>query len=202
MDENLFYLLGGALVLAALAVSAVGVRWTGSFPTRQAMTALLIAFGALVVGTGTFAVLGARAEQEHRESEQAGEEAQATEAVEGEAEGGAAPAAQQPQQGEPQGAAAPGESFDLTSPADGSLSFEPPDLQAGAGEITLAYDNPSPVTHNIFLQDEEETVLAESEDVTEGKVEITAKLVPGEYIYYCNIPGHREGGMEGVLTVE
>ena len=58
------------------------------------------------------------------------------------------------------------------------------------------------VTHNIYLQDAEETVVAESEDVAGGAVEISAELPPGEYFYYCNIPGHREGGMEGTLTVQ
>ena len=66
----------------------------------------------------------------------------------------------------------------------------------------LGYENPSPVTHNIALEDDQQQTLVESEDVFEGAVEITADVVPGEYIYYCTIPGHREGGMEGVLTVE
>ena len=44
-------------------------------------------------------------------------------------------------------------------------------------------------------------MVAESEDVADGTVEITAQLAPGEYVYYCAIPGHRESGMEGVLTV-
>ncbi len=30
---------------------------------------------------------------------------------------------------------------------------------------------------------------------------IPAELTPGEYVYYCEIPGHRQAGMEGVLTI-
>lgn len=203
----MFYLLGGALVLAALAVAAVGLRWTKSFPTRQAMAAVTVAFAALVAGTATFAVALAREEQEHREHEQAAEEGHAQEEVDKPEQAGAAPEAQEEagvsEGGQPQGSGAGGatETYDITSPEDGSLVFEPDALQAPAATITLAYDNPSPVVHNINLEVEGETI-AESEDVTDAATEVTAELAPGEYIYYCSIPGHREGGMEGVLTVE
>ena len=65
----------------------------------------------------------------------------------------------------------------------------------------MSYDNPSPVAHNINIEGDG-GVVAESEDVTGGAVEISAQLQPGEYVFFCSIPGHREGGMEGDLLVQ
>ena len=190
--ETAFYVLGGALVVIALVVSYIGVRGKSSFPAgRGAMVAGLAVVSVVVIGTASFAVALAREEQQHREDEQAEEEAHAEE--EGATEGGQPPGAA------PTGGAT--EELAVSSPEDGSLAYEPPALQSAPATITLAYDNPSPVIHNINLEVEGETI-AESEDVTDAATEITGELAPGEYLYYCSIPGHREGGMEGVLTVE
>jgi plastocyanin len=40
-----------------------------------------------------------------------------------------------------------------------------------------------------------------STQVSQAKVNIQAFDTPGEYEYYCGVPGHREAGMSGILEV-
>lgn len=206
LDGSIFWYFGGALVLAALVISFIGIRGKDSFPpTGRAMGAGIAVFGFLVVGAAAYGVANASEEKEHRDAEIAAEEAEAEEAVAEEPppEGAAAPSTAGG--GEPTGEAPPapaGQDLAITSPDDGSLVYDPDGLSASAGPITLAYENPSVVTHNVALEDDAGQLLIESEDVFEASVEISADVVPGEYIYFCTVPGHREGGMEGTLTVE
>ena len=185
-NETLFFILGGILVVAALGLSFLGLR-AKDFPPRPVLVGATALFAAVVVGTAVYSVLNAQDEQEHREQELAKEEEEA-EAGAGEGEEGAP-------------AEAEATTLALTSPEDGSLSFSPDGLEAPAGAITLEYDNPSEVPHNVAVELEDE-ILGESETIT-GEVatlELT-EVAPGEYVYFCTIPGHREGGMEGDLTV-
>jgi uncharacterized cupredoxin-like copper-binding protein len=90
----------------------------------------------------------------------------------------------------------------VTSPDDGGLIFEPDGLEAEAGNLTIAYSNPSPVPHSLAVEDTEGNVLGETEVFTGGEQEVTLDdLAPGEYVFFCTVPGHREGGMQGDLTV-
>ena len=55
--------------------------------------------------------------------------------------------------------------------------------------------------HNVAIEDGSETI-AQGETVTDGASgPATAELDPGEYVFYCSIPSHREAGMEGTLTI-
>jgi plastocyanin len=97
------------------------------------------------------------------------------------------------------GGQAQGTVIDITASEQG-LAFQQQRVTAPAGTITLRMTNPSPLEHNIAM-DRPRRVLGQV--VGQGGVsEITVDLPPGEYEYYCSVPGHREGGMVGTLVVE
>lgn len=202
MDGSLFFWLGGVLVVAALGIAAIGIRGKASFPPNRAVLVLgTAAFAAVVVGTTALSVVNAEDEQEERNKELAEEEATAAE----EAPPPPAPGGQ-PQQVNPNEPPPPPSSasaLDVTSPDDGGLIFEPDGLEAKAGNLTITYSNPSPVQHSLAIEDADGNVLAETEIFSAGEQEVTLDdLAPGEYVYFCTVPGHREAGMEGDLTVQ
>jgi plastocyanin len=85
----------------------------------------------------------------------------------------------------------------------GGLAFTSDSLTANAGAATLEFNNPQPVGHDADIEDSSGAVIAETEVITEGSDSAQIKdLKPGEYKFFCSVPGHREGGMEGTLTVE
>jgi plastocyanin len=162
--------------------------------------ALLLAASALVAcgsdssSSDTSPAAGAVEEAEEtaeaagEEVEEAGEEAK-EKAEEGkkEAEGGSAGSAS---------------SLDFEADPSGSLAFTEDKATAQAGKVTVNFTNPSPVPHNVEIEDENGEDVAETETITEGSASATANLKPGTYTFYCDVPGHRQAGMEGTLTVK
>jgi plastocyanin len=88
----------------------------------------------------------------------------------------------------------------LTADPGGALSFDTTELTASAGEVTIELVNESTTPHNVEV--EGNGVEEVSETITESTTELTLTLEPGDYEFYCAVPGHREAGMEGTLTVE
>ena len=88
----------------------------------------------------------------------------------------------------------------LAADPGGDLAFDQTELTAAAGEVTIELMNESGIPHNVEV--EGNGVEEVSETITEGSTSLTLTLEPGEYEFYCAVPGHREGGMEGTLTVE
>jgi plastocyanin len=93
-----------------------------------------------------------------------------------------------------------GETIMLVADPGGDLSFDQTELTAAAGEVTIELTNESGIPHNVEV--EGNGVEEVSETITEGSTSLTVTLEPGEYEFYCAVSGHREGGMEGTLTVE
>src|SRR5436190_5125304 len=71
VDHTLFYVLGITLVVSAVALSAIGLKFEKFPPSRAVMFGVLAYFVALVAATVTFAVRNAQQEQADREAEQA-----------------------------------------------------------------------------------------------------------------------------------
>jgi uncharacterized cupredoxin-like copper-binding protein len=91
----------------------------------------------------------------------------------------------------------------LTIPADpsGGLAYTFASAQANAGQVEIDSPNKSSVDHDISL--EGNGVNENGEVVKNGGVsKVSADLKPGDYTFYCSVPGHRQGGMEGKLTVK
>ena len=92
---------------------------------------------------------------------------------------------------------------ELAIPADpsGALAYKFADATAQAGPVTIKSQNDSSIGHDIAIEgngvDERGKVVQNG-----GVSEIKVTLKPGDYTFYCSVPGHREGGMEGKLTVK
>ena len=75
-----------------------------------------------------------------------------------------------------------------------------PSATAQPGSVTLESKNDASIPHNIAI---EGNGLDQKGEVVQGggtsKVQVDLKV--GEYTFFCSVPGHRDGGMVGKITV-
>jgi uncharacterized cupredoxin-like copper-binding protein len=109
------------------------------------------------------------------------------------------------QQGTAQGtavAAGAGTTDRLSAAPDGSFAFDTKALSAKAGRVTLRMANPSSSGQPHGIAIDGSGVDADGKVVDPGSTStVTATLKPGKYTFYCPVPGHRQAGMQGTLTV-
>jgi uncharacterized cupredoxin-like copper-binding protein len=61
----------------------------------------------------------------------------------------------------------------------------------------------APEMHNVTIQNGTNgPVVGATPTFTGGTRILTANLKPGTYTFYCTVPGHRAGGMQGTLTAK
>jgi uncharacterized cupredoxin-like copper-binding protein len=203
-----FYVAGGVLVLWALTVSAgLGLR-RAAFPFSLGGERVVIAISVvLVLAVTSMAVITSGAP-----ARKASAEAPATTPASPGAPPGGAPAgapstsaAAAPQQpastkaaGKP--AAPASTTLKLAAAAGGTLAYDTKQLKAKAGKVSIAFSNSSPIEHDVTVA-QGSRVLGATPTFTSGSKTLTLTLPPGTYTFYCSVPGHRQAGMEGTLSV-
>jgi plastocyanin len=177
---NFFFVIGIVLVIAAVALAFIGIRAGDRFPpSRPVMLAIVAVFAVAVGTTMAFAIVKANDEQKGRNEKLAKEAGTTTSAATG-----------------------PVTALSVSSPADGGLSYTPNGLTAQPGNVSITYTNPSPVPHSIAVATANGNIIQQVQPFTSGKQTVTLNdLKPGKYEFFCTVPGHRQAGMQGSLTV-
>jgi plastocyanin len=84
----------------------------------------------------------------------------------------------------------------------GLLKFTESAITASAGEDTVTFTNNSPLEHDVVIINSANKILGQTPVFDKGSKSFKVKLEAGTYTYYCSVPGHREAGMQGTLTVK
>ncbi len=95
-----------------------------------------------------------------------------------------------------------GASVAFEADPSGGLAYTSDTATAEAGKVTVDFTNPQPLTHDVAIEDSSGKTVGKTELIAEGSDSATVDLKPGTYTFYCTVPGHREAGMEGTLTVK
>ena len=99
----------------------------------------------------------------------------------------------------PAGAAAT--NLALAANPSGALAFDHTTLHAGAGKVSIRFTNGAPLGHNLTITGPSGAVVGATPTFQGGTRTLVANLKPGTYTFFCSVPGHRAGGMQGTLTV-
>lgn len=98
--------------------------------------------------------------------------------------------------------ASAGATLDISATEGSGLGFSQRALTARAGAVTIRLDNGSSnsLPHGIAIEgngvDKDGKVVQPG-----GASTVTVRLKPGRYTFYCPVPGHKDQGMKGTLTV-
>lgn len=80
----------------------------------------------------------------------------------------------------------------------GQLAYVSSQATAPPGELSVESPNKASVPHNIVIEGKGEGQVVQNGGVSK----FTASFTAGKYEFFCSVPGHREAGMTGTLTVK
>jgi plastocyanin len=193
LNGTAFYVLGICLAVLALAMTAIGLRDSKAFASKTAARVGILVFVVLVIGTTTFAVRYSRNEQSDRRAKLAAEEKQ-----QGSQGGAAAPS--QPAKSKQPVVKGPGGTVKLSADPT-QIAYTTKSLSSKPGKVTIDFNNPAPIQHDVAVAKGSQE-LVKSPLISQSSTSVSADLAPGKYVFYCTVPGHRQAGMQGTLTVK
>jgi len=95
-----------------------------------------------------------------------------------------------------------GASLRFEADPGGDLSYTTTSASTKAGKVTIDFNNPQALTHDVAIETSSGKEVGGTELIASGEDSTVVDLEPGTYTFYCSVPGHREAGMEGTLTVK
>lgn len=103
-----------------------------------------------------------------------------------------------PQAGGGPTATAKNGTLSIAADPNGQLAFQTNQATAPAGRLTIDMPNKSGTPHDIVIDGKGKGQVVQNGGVSK----FTATFDAGKYTYYCSVPGHRQAGMQGTLTVK
>jgi uncharacterized cupredoxin-like copper-binding protein len=95
-----------------------------------------------------------------------------------------------------------GSTVNFSTPSGSDLAYNQKSASTTAGTVTIDFQNNEAISHDVAIEDSSGKTIAQTDLVSSGSATTTADLTPGSYTFFCTVPGHREAGMEGTLTVK
>jgi plastocyanin len=105
------------------------------------------------------------------------------------------------EKGEAAGGEAAGRALQLAADPKGQLAFDKKKATVSAGTVAIDFVNRSSLPHNVTIA-KGSKVIAHTKTITGATTSTNANLPAGDYVFYCSVDGHRQGGMQGTLTVK
>ncbi len=100
------------------------------------------------------------------------------------------------------GGGATGSTLKFEASPTGQLAYTTKSMTAKAGKLTIELHNPQQLPHDVAIEDSSGKTIGKTGVITNSTTTAAVTLKPGNYKFYCSVPGHRQAGMEGTLKVE
>jgi plastocyanin len=100
------------------------------------------------------------------------------------------------------GGTSAGQTLSLAANPEGELKYNTTSLTAKAGKVSIDFTNMASLAHNVTIESSSGTNVGATPTFQGGSKTLSVTLKPGTYKFFCSVPGHRQAGMEGTLTVQ